>query len=133
MNAISSATASSLGAVGQPSQTPMRQAMKDLTVALRKDDLPAARQAYVAAVKAAPESAQWNPEGSFAAVGRALAQGDLAAAKEAAKAGLNDMRGRFNPVEPEPRPLPMPTPGPMPAPALSSTGGVAGARLNVTA
>ncbi len=106
-----------------------RESARDLAVALRQDDLAGAREAFAGLVKAAPEGAQWNPDSAYAAVGRALVKGDLAAAQEAAKAGLQAWRDqRGDQKGPD---LPTPVPQPMPAP--SSSGGTAGSVLNVVA
>lgn len=108
-----------------PAGTPVsRQALKDLGAALRSEDLDGARQAYVQVIRNAPEGATWNPDGAFAEVGRALKAGNIEAAREAAKAGLQALRPDAAPVNPG-------VPGP--ATAVSTTGGTAGTLLNVVA
>jgi hypothetical protein len=100
-------------------RSPMRQAFKDLSQALTSEDLGAARKAYVAVVKAAPEGAQWKPESAFAEVGRQLTQGNLPAAAEAAKAAGAELRGRIEnrrpptgPIVPPVEDIPAPLAGP---------------------
>lgn len=109
----------------QPVNPEGRQAVKDLTVALKNEDLAAARTAYAQMIKSAPEGTTWNTSGPVADVGRALVQGDVAAAKEIAKTALQGLK-------PE-RPTNT-TPGEPPAPvSVSTTGGTAGTLLNVVA
>jgi hypothetical protein len=101
-----------------------RQAMKDLTQALKTEDLGAARQAFVQVLKNAPEGATWKPDSGLAEVGRALLAGDVVAAKEAGKAALQGLKPQQPPA----------TPGePEPPKAPSTTGGTAGTLLNVVA
>lgn len=101
-----------------------RQAMKDLTQALKAEDLGAARQAFVQVLKNAPEGATWKPDSGLAEVGRALMAGDVVAAKEAGKAALQGLKPQQPPA----------TPGePEPPKAPSTTGGTAGTLLNVVA
>jgi hypothetical protein len=123
MTTISST--SSVASVRTPLPNPAgRQAMKDLTAALKAEDLGAARQAFAQVVKNAPEGATWNPDSGFAAVGRALKDGDVVAAREAGKAALQGLRETKAPVSPgvaEPQKTP------------TTTGGSVGAHLNVVA
>jgi len=128
---VNSATTAVLAGTTPPPASPMREATRDLAVALRNNDLAGAREAFVAVVKAAPDTAQWDPDSSVAAVGRALLKGDLPAAQEAAKAGLVALREQGRPETPEPRPAPGPQPGPQPGP--SSTGGLAGSTISLVA
>lgn len=83
-----------------------RQAFRDLAQALKASDLTAARQAYVAILKNAPEGAQFPRGSAFADVGRALAQGDVAGATAAFKSMV---QGRLDgrPQQP-PAPVPLP-------------------------
>jgi hypothetical protein len=110
-----------------PSANPAgRQAVKALAQALKAEDLPAAKEAYVQIVKNAPAGATWKPDSAFAAVGRALRDGDVVAAREAAKAGLQGLRPPGPPSipgDPEPSPTKVP----------STTGGTSGTLLNVVA
>ena len=124
---INSATTAVLAGTTPPPASPLREATRDLALALRNNDLAGAREAFVAVVKSAPDTAQWDPESSVAAVGRALLKGDLPAAQEAAKAGLAGLRDKGAPVSPDPRPAPQPQPGP------SSTGGLAGTTISLVA
>lgn len=87
---------------------PLREAIKGLSQALSADDLGGARKAYAAVVRNAPEGAQWKPDSAFAEMGRALVQGDLPAAKEAAKAGLSELRERLAARPPQIGPTPRP-------------------------
>jgi hypothetical protein len=64
-------------------RSPEQQAFKDLRIAMRGGDIDAAKQAFGAIVRNAPEGAKWNPESSFAQIGRALVAGDMDAAKSA--------------------------------------------------
>jgi hypothetical protein len=114
-----------------PPASPMREAVKDLSQALKGSDLAGARQAYVAVVKAAPDGATWKPDGAFAQMGHALVQGDLPAAQEIAQAAMKDLRDRLGVRPPPVEPVPAP---PVEASAVpSSTGGTAGATLNIVA
>ena len=106
---------------GTPAQ---REAFKSLAQALRADHLGAAAQAVVAIVKQAPAGAAWHLDSPFAALGRALKAGDLLAAKEAATQMPRDLR---------PIPHPHPTPDTAPPEPVSSTGGIAGSLLSMTA
>ena len=109
----------------QPANPEGRQAVKDLTIALKNEDLAAARTAYVQMLRNAPEGATWNASGPVADVGRALVQGDVVAAKEIARTALQGLK-------PE-RPANT-TPGEPSTPkAVSTTGGTAGTLLNVVA
>jgi hypothetical protein len=133
MNTITSAALSKVSPEPRPMPpaSPMREAAKDLSKALSGDDLSGARQAYVAVIKAAPEGAQWNPDGAFAQMGRALVQGNLPAAQEVAKGAMNDLRERLAVRPPAVQPVPAP---PVETKAVpSSTGGLAGGRLDVVA
>lgn len=108
----------------QASNPAGRQAVKALTQALKAEDLPAAKEAYAQILKSAPAGATWNPDSPLATVGRALRDGDIAAAQEATKAALQALRPHRDPsipVEPEPPKAP------------STTGGTAGTLLNVVA
>jgi hypothetical protein len=105
---------------------PVRQASRDLAQALRRDDLDAARQAYVSLAKAMPDDAKLEPGAPFAALGKALVQGDVAAARAAAAevfphrvvgAGARGAPAVPTPVVSVP----------------SSTGGAAGGQLNTVA
>lgn len=107
-----------------PGTPASRQALKDLGASLRSGDLDGARQAYVQVIRNAPEGATWNPDSAFAEVGRALKAGNVEAAREAAKAGLQALRPDASPVNPG-------VPEPVVAP--STTGGTAGTLLNVVA
>jgi hypothetical protein len=113
------------GAVSSP-PGPLRQASRDLVQALRSDDLDAARGAFVSLAKAMPEDAQWKPGSPFAALGKALVQGDIEAARTAAAEVFphRPMGGgdRTAPV------VPVPTTA-----VPSSTGGAAGSNLSVVA
>jgi hypothetical protein len=62
-----------------------REAVRDLTQALRASDLPAARQAYASILKNAPEGATFPKGSSFADLGKALVKGDMPAAQDAFK------------------------------------------------
>lgn len=124
---VNSSTTPALAGTAAPVPSPLREASRDLAVALRSGDLAGSREAFVAVLKAAPDTAQWDPDSSIAAVGRALLKGDLPAAQEAAKAGLLSLREKGGTAAPDPRPAPQPQPGP------SSTGGLAGSTLSVVA
>jgi hypothetical protein len=112
-------------------RSPMRQAFKDLSQALSSEDLGAARKAYVAVVKAAPEGAQWKPESAFAEVGRQLTQGNLPAAAEAAKAAAAELRGRIESRRPPTGPV-VPPVEDVPAP-LAGPGSSVGRSINLVA
>lgn len=121
----SASSAPFAGARPQPANPEGRQAVKDLTVALKNGDLAAAKTAYAQMIRSAPEGTNWNTTGPVADVGRALVQGDVVAAKEIAKAALQTLK-------PE-RPLST-TPGEPSTPkTVSTTGGTAGTLLNVVA
>lgn len=102
---------------GTPAQ---REAVKQLAKAFKSDDLAQAREAFAGLVKAAPDGATWNPDSAFASLGRALAAGDLPAAKEAAKEALTSLRSVKTPPQPGPT-LPEPA-GTNPQPAAGPSG-----------
>lgn len=104
---------------------PVREDVKALGKALRGDDLPAARAAYVDLVKQAPEGAQFQPGSPFAELGKALVQGDMDTAKAAFAAALRGAAGQSPPIKVEPA-ISL-------APTVSSTGGSAGGTLNAVA
>jgi len=101
---------------------PLRQANRDLAVALRNDDLSGAQQAYATLAKAVPEGVELKPGSPFATLGEALGNGDLQAA-QGAYADIFRSRVERTPRQPEPAP----------APAPSTTGGSAGTLLNAVA
>lgn len=114
-----------------PPASPMREAVNGLSRALTGNDLGGARQAYVAVIQAAPDGATWNPDGAFARMGHALVQGDLPAAQGIAKTAMTELRDRLATRPPQTGPVPMPPVSPPAVP--SSTGGTAGATLNIVA
>jgi hypothetical protein len=85
--------AASLQPTPAPASSPQREAWNDLRRALRTDDLPAARQAYVSVVKNAPDGATFPRGSAFADLGKSLARGDVGAAKEAFKAVVREQSG----------------------------------------
>ncbi|MCK6431407.1 MAG: hypothetical protein HUU30_13745 [Burkholderiaceae bacterium] len=100
---------------------PQVQNAKDLVHAVRTGDAKAAQQAYVSIVKAAPEGATWPKDSAFSELGKALAKGDLDAAKSIVVEAVKAARGHGT------DPVPMPAPAPAPA------GGAVGSVLNVAA
>jgi nitrate reductase assembly molybdenum cofactor insertion protein NarJ len=112
-------SASSLeGAASAAEPGPVRQAARELTKALRSEDLEGARRAYAGLVSALPDGLHVKAGTPLAEVGKALAQGDIAAARSAY---VDVFRNR--------RPQPE-----APAPAVpSSTGGTAGSVVNLVA
>lgn len=97
-----------------PQRSPaMREAMRDLTQALKTSDLAGARQAYASILKNAPEGAQFPRGSEFANLGRALVSGDMATAQAAFKS-MVQARLDARPGQP-PQP-----PGPMPVPPSSA-------------
>ena len=65
-------TAGSTGTKGSPA---LKEAWVDLTVALRNDDLEAAKKSYAAIVKNAPDDATLTRGSPFAQMGKALLKG----------------------------------------------------------
>jgi len=100
-----------------------RTAFKELGQALKSGDLAGAKQAYADVVRNAPAGATWNPDSAFAQVGKALASGDV----DAAKSAFGDMLKSHHHSHDTPA-LP-----PIVVPTSSSTGGVAGGIVNLTA
>lgn len=87
--AITRATTSPIMA-GDTPVSASRQAFKQLGQALKAGDLDAAKTAYVAVVKNAPQGTSTSPDSAFAQVGKALKQGDLAGAQDAFKSVLKN-------------------------------------------
>ncbi|MEO8125179.1 MAG: hypothetical protein ABI633_14120 [Burkholderiales bacterium] len=110
----------------QPMRTPTAegQAFGALAKSLRAGDVDAAKTAYAAVIKNAPEGATLERGSPFAQIGKALHQGDVDAAKVAFADMVQGARGQIPPVVTLP---------PMPLPATSSTGGIAGGTLNEVA
>jgi len=100
---------------------PQIQNAKDLVHAVRTGDVKAAQQAYASIVKTAPEGATWPKDSAFSDLGKALAKGDLDAAKSIVVEAVKAARGQGT------DPVPMPAPAPAPA------GGAVGSVLNVAA
>lgn len=123
-----SSAATRPGRPAEPVEPGMRQAMVDLGKALRADDAQAARGAYAEMIRQAPDGAEWHKDSAFAALGKALLTQDLPAARQA----YGDMiRNGLAAIRPQPPGGPtMPAP---PAVSASSTGGVAGSLVNVSA
>jgi hypothetical protein len=102
--------------------------LKEMSQALSEGDLGGAKQAYATMLRNAPESASWNPDSAFAHLGKALRAGDVAAAQTAFTEMVQGARNRSPGTVPPPA-----STIPVPPVATSSTGGVAGATLNVQA
>ncbi|MED5619081.1 hypothetical protein [Ideonella sp. BN130291] len=119
---LSTATAAAGSDRGQRLAT-----VKQMSQALSQGDLDGAKQAYATMLRNAPEGATWKPDSPFADLGKALRAGDIPAAQGAFTEMVQGARHRS--------PGTVPPPGTMPVPpvATSSTGGVAGATLNVQA
>lgn len=99
-NSTSFAAASATAARPQQEQ---RSDFKNLRQALRAGDLDAAKKAYGAIVRNAPDGATWKPGSPFAQVGKALATGDMAAAKSA-YAAMVKSHAPLNGIKPVPAP-----------------------------
>lgn len=107
LSAIGVRPPANLQATSATPPSPQREAWSDLRRALRTDDLPAARQAYVSLIKNAPQGATFPRDSNFAELGKALAGGDVGAAKEAFRAM---QLARWSGAPPAPLP-----PAPLPA------------------
>ena len=111
--------ASPVDGAASPSQPgPVRQAARELTKALRGEDLEGARRAYASLVAALPDGMHVKAGTPLAEVGKALAQGDVAAARTAY---VDVFRNRREQPEAPVQAVP------------SSTGGSAGSVLNTVA
>ena len=102
--------------------------MRQLTQALRNDDLEGARKAWVEVVRNAPDGATMPKDGAFAEVGRALLAGDMAEAKHVATEFL---RERIHGVRPPGQPVTPPVTDRGPTPAAA--GGMAGGTIDLIA
>jgi hypothetical protein len=100
---------------------------RDLKQALASGDLDGAKSAFETLAKNAPQGANFNG-GNFAQLGKALRSGDIAGAQAALSAMGQNLRDRGT------QPVPPTASDPVVVqPSPSSTGGVAGAVLNVQA
>ena len=106
----------------------VRDGVKALGQALRAEDLPAAREAYVSLVKQAPEGASFQPGSAFADLGKALVKGDVDGAKTAFTGMVKAQLGRPSTIPVQPPQVPAAQ-----QPVVSSTGGSAGGTLNAVA
>jgi DNA-binding FadR family transcriptional regulator len=98
-------------------------AFRQLNSSLQQGDLDDAKQAYAAIVKNAPSGVTWNPDGPFAALGKALQAGDVQGAQSAMQQMVQNAREkREGSTDPVP-----------PVVTASSTGGIAGSTLSVSA
>lgn len=88
-----------------------RQAFRDLADALKASDVTAARQAYVAILKNAPDGTQFPRGTEFANVGRALIAGDIEGATTAFKSMVQGRVGSLPPLPVPPVSLPPQAPG----------------------
>ena len=111
--------ASPVDGAASPSQPgPVRQAARELTKALRGEDLEGARRAYASLVAALPDGMHVKAGTPLAEVGKALAQGDIEAARTACADVFRNRREQPQAA----------------APAVpSSTGGAAGTMVNTVA
>jgi hypothetical protein len=119
-------TVSPIVAGGTP-RHPEALAFRQLNSALQSGDLPAARAAYGAMIKNAPDGVTWNPDSAFASLGKALVSGDMSAAQSAFQTMVDNAKSRITGQPP------VSLPPETPPVAVSSTGGVAGSTLNVQA
>lgn len=107
------------------SAPPRRDAFVQLAQSLRSGDVDSAKQAYASLIRSAPEGATWDRDSAYAQLGRALHAGDA----EGARQIFTDMlKSRWNRHDDG-----VTTPVVPPSPTVSSSGGSAGAVLNVTA
>jgi hypothetical protein len=65
-----------------------------------------AKDAYKDILKNPPPNATWNPDGAFAQVGKALAQGDVQGAKAIAADAIKELRSGQRPLPPVSDPVP---------------------------
>lgn len=106
-----------------PGKYPEAAAFRQLNTALKQGDLDGAKQAYASIVKNAPDGATWNPDGPFASLGRSLRAGDVQGAQAAMQQMVQNARDRREGgTDPVPAPV-----------TASSTGGIAGSTLSVSA
>jgi hypothetical protein len=115
------ATPSSASSTAVPKR-PELAALRQLGASLEQGDLEGAKQAYASVVKNAPDGATWNPDSPFASLGKALQAGDLQGAQSAMQQMVQAARDRHQGST-----------GPVPPVTASSTGGVAGSTLSVSA
>lgn len=124
---ISGSAASPVPAHGSGHVREQLSAGRDLKNALASGDLDAAKSAYETLAKNAPPGKSFDG-GNFAQLGKALRNGDIAGAQAAMTAIGQTIRDRGT------QPVPPTASDPVVVqPSPSSTGGVAGAVLNVQA
>lgn len=124
-----SIAATTAGRPPEAANPAMREAFANLGKAIKSSDVPAARTAYAEMIRSAPEGTPWPKESAFSELGRALLTQDLPTARLAyaamARNGLAAMRPHL-PGGPSSPPSPAGT-------TASSTGGVAGTLVNISA
>lgn len=109
-----------------------REAYKQMGSAMQSGDLSSARSAYATMVRNAPPGASMQAGSPFAQLGKALATGDMSGAQSAWNTMVQDRLGNGSnggTVQPGP----VSTAPVDPVASTSSTGGVSGTTLNVTA
>jgi hypothetical protein len=121
INGVSASMSAAAGTVS--GKYPEAAAFRQLGNALKQGDVDGAKQAYASIVKNAPDGATWNPGSPFAALGKSLMSGDVQGAQAAMQQMVQNARDRH-----ETSTDPVPTPV-----TASSTGGIAGSTLSVSA
>jgi hypothetical protein len=100
-----------------------RDAYSQMSSALQSGDIDDAKSAYATLVRNAPPGASMQPGGPMAQLGKALATGDLTAAQSTWSTIVQNHQSQSTTS-----PIDLPAPS-----TASTTGGVAGSTLSVTA